>query len=133
MVEQPRPGLGQERRVAHRLSDRHAELCRDRAERVDLQGRALQRSRAADHRLRLEALIVSAAPESWPAIAEMPRESRGPMRAMRPHCPFCRHAGLPALRHLPAWQLHQIVISHSYNPLTSTRIILSACPSVIAP
>ena len=55
VVVQPRPGVGEERRLAHRLPDRHARHRRDGARRVDLQEPALLRSCAADHRLRLRA------------------------------------------------------------------------------
>ncbi len=51
LVEQPRPGLGQERRLAHRLPDRHARLRGARAANRDLHGEALFRSRSAHHRL----------------------------------------------------------------------------------
>ncbi len=36
LVVQPRPGLGEERRLAHRLPDRHPGRCTDRAQGIDL-------------------------------------------------------------------------------------------------
>ena len=51
LVVQPRPGLGEERRLAHRLPDRHAGHRGEGAKRVDLQDEAVLRPRAADDRL----------------------------------------------------------------------------------
>ncbi len=48
----------EERRLAHRLPDRHARHRGEGARRVDLQGPALFGSCAADHRLRLRAAVV---------------------------------------------------------------------------
>ena len=56
LVVEPRPGLGQERRVAHRLPDRHARARGDREAGGDLQGAALLRPRTAHDRLRLQSL-----------------------------------------------------------------------------
>ena len=56
LVVESRPGLGQERRLAHRLPDRDAGHCRDGARGGDLHEPALLGSRAADHRLRLPAV-----------------------------------------------------------------------------
>ena len=56
VVEQPGPRVGEKRRVAHRLPDRHRRHCGDRTTGRDIQGRTLQRPRAADHRLRLRAV-----------------------------------------------------------------------------
>ncbi len=51
VVEQSRTGLGEERRLADRLPDRHAGRGRARAARRDLHRPALFRPRAADHRI----------------------------------------------------------------------------------
>ena len=55
VVVEPRAGVGEERRLAHRLPDRDAGHRRDGARGVDLHEPALFRSRAAHHRLRLRA------------------------------------------------------------------------------
>ena len=47
VVVQPRPGLGEERRLAHRLPGAESGIARQRARRRDLQGAALLRPRAA--------------------------------------------------------------------------------------
>ena len=62
VVVEPRPGVGEERRVAHRLPDRDAGA-RGRGEALrDLQGPALLRPRAAHDRLRLHARVRADAP-----------------------------------------------------------------------
>jgi len=59
LVEQPRPGLGEERRLAHRLPDRHPRHCRQGQVRQRLQGPAVFRPCAADRRLRLRSITVT--------------------------------------------------------------------------
>ncbi len=51
LVVQSRPGLGQERGLAHRLSTRHARHRGQSQKRCHLQGAAFQRPCASDHRL----------------------------------------------------------------------------------
>jgi len=61
LVVEPRPGLGEKRRLADRLPDRHAGDRRRGQARIDLQAAALLRPRPPDHRLRRRARLT------WPA------------------------------------------------------------------
>jgi hypothetical protein len=61
MVEQPRPGLRQQRGLAPGLPPGHASAGCAREDRGDLQDAEVQRPRAAGHRLRLHAVAVGSA------------------------------------------------------------------------
>src|SRR4029077_12039978 len=69
LVVEPRPGLGEERRLAHRLPDRDAGDRGESEAREDLQGEALLGSRPFDDRLRREALM----PSSYLEVFRSPR------------------------------------------------------------
>src|SRR5664279_185253 len=60
VVVQSWRSLGEERRLAARLPDRHAWHRREGARGVDLQEPALLRSCAADHRLRFRVAVTNA-------------------------------------------------------------------------
>ncbi len=100
LVEQPRPGLGQERRLAHRLPHRHPRHRRPRARRLHPPRTEVQRPRATDHRLRL--VIKPRPKESTLDVVEESRSvfRRPPHRVkaaflQEPPCPIPSKAQSP--------------------------------------